>query len=157
MKLLYAGHRYHTNQVPIMKGWQERGDEVHFFAQYEGVTEVHDYVHFHLMKPTRGTLRRYRELDRTLPEDKAESAKIRAFMPDFWDLYRSIRAIMPDVVILREYAKPNAVIVLVCRLLGIRNIVMYTQVPLYGAPEQLSKGQKVFRRLCFPKARILSG
>lgn len=152
MKLLYVGHRYHTNQVPVMKGWSERGEEAYFFAQFQGVTEVHDYVNFHLMKPTRGTLRRYAEIDRTCPADVAESKKIRAFMPDFPDLIRKIREIRPDLVILREYAKPNAVVVLACRLLGIRNIVMYTQVPLYGMEEQLSLGQKLFRTLCFPKA-----
>lgn len=152
MKLLYVAFRYHTNQVPVMKGWHDRGDEVYFFAQFEGVTEVHDYVNFYLMKPTKGTLRRYAQLDRDYPADQAETKKIRAFMPDFWDVYNKIKEIQPDIVILREYAKPNSVVIMACRMLGIKNIVMYVQTPLYGEGETLSKGQKIFRTLCFPKA-----
>lgn len=152
MKLLYVGFRYHTNQVPIMKGWSQRGDEVYYFAQFEGVSEVHDYVNFSLMKPTKGTLRRNALLDRDYPADVAESKKIRAFMPDLWDVYKKIRAIRPDVVIIREYSKPNSVVVLACRLLGIKNVVMYVQTPLYGKGEKLNRGQKLFRSLCFPSA-----
>ena len=46
MKILYVSHRYHTNQVHIMKGWHDRNVEVMFLAQYEGVSEIHDYVTF---------------------------------------------------------------------------------------------------------------
>lgn len=152
MKLLYVGFRYHTNQVPVMKGWSERGDEVHFFAQFEGVTEVHDYVNFHLMKPTKATLRRYAQIDQAYPADEAESRKIRAFMPDFLWVYREVKKIMPDIVILREYAKPNSVVVLVCRLLGIKTIVMYVQTELYGKGERYGIGKSLFRTLLFPKA-----
>lgn len=152
MKLLYIAPRYHTNQVPVMKGWHDRGVEVHFFAQFEGVSEVHDYVNFHLMKPSAATVKKFERLERENGAAVAESMKIRAFMPDFPALYRSIREIMPDVVIVREYSKPNAMAVLACRMLGIRNIVMYVQIPLYGREEKYGIGKQIFRKLCFPKA-----
>ena len=51
-RILYASHRYHTNQVPIMKGWDEKGVKVKFLAQYQGVSEIHDYVDFHQLSPS---------------------------------------------------------------------------------------------------------
>ena len=36
---MYIAARYHTNQIPIMKGWKEHGDEVVFLSQYKGGTE----------------------------------------------------------------------------------------------------------------------
>lgn len=152
MRLLYISHRYHTNQLPVMAGWNARGDEVYFLAQFEGIVEEHDYVHFYRMKPTAATLRRYAELDKKFPADEAESKKIRAFIPDLWDTLKKIKEIRPDVVILRDYAKTNAVVVLCCRLLRIRNLVMYVQTPLYGSAGNQSILQRIFRAACFPRA-----
>ena len=50
MKLLYVAPRYHTNQVPIMRGFHKYDCKVMFMAQYEGVNEVHDNVDFYLLK-----------------------------------------------------------------------------------------------------------
>lgn len=39
MRVMYVAPRYHTNQIPIMKGWMKAGDEVCFVSQYCGGTE----------------------------------------------------------------------------------------------------------------------
>lgn len=42
MNVMYVAPRYHTNQIPIMRGWVEKGDKVSFVSQYQGKTE--DYA-----------------------------------------------------------------------------------------------------------------
>ena len=41
MNILYAATRYHTNQVPVMRGWHEDGANVKFMVQYCGTIESH--------------------------------------------------------------------------------------------------------------------
>ena len=41
MRVLYVAPRYHTNQVPIMKGWIKEGHEVLFVSQLLGTGEDH--------------------------------------------------------------------------------------------------------------------
>ena len=44
MRFLYVAPRYHTNQIPIMKGLIENGHEVRFFGHYAGRIEDYAYV-----------------------------------------------------------------------------------------------------------------
>ena len=46
MRVLYVAPRYHTNQIPVMKGWQAGGHEVVFISQFAGTPE--DYT---VLKP----------------------------------------------------------------------------------------------------------
>ena len=130
-RILYVSHRYHTNQVPVMKGWYESGVDVLFMAQYEGVSEVHDFVKFHRMKPSAATKLYNRYADSHYNASVAESKKNVAFIPDFTDVYKTIKSFRPQVVIIRNMSRGNAVICLVCKLLGIRYVINYTQTPLY--------------------------
>lgn len=130
-RILYVSHRYHTNQVPIMKGWYESGVDVLFMAQYEGVSEVHDFVNFHKMKSSAITKLYNRYADSHYNASVAESKKNVAFVPDFMDVYKTIKKFRPQVVIIRNMSRGNAVICLVCKLLGIRYVINYTQTPLY--------------------------
>ena len=41
MRFLYVAPRYHTNQVPIIRGLKRKGHEVCFLSQYAG--KVEDY------------------------------------------------------------------------------------------------------------------
>lgn len=51
-RVTYMAPRYHTNQVPVMRGWRDAGVEVQFLAQYQGVGEVHDGVKFYQLHPS---------------------------------------------------------------------------------------------------------
>ena len=130
-RILYVSHRYHTNQVPIMKGWEDNRVEVLFLAQYEGVSEVHDYVRFKCMKPSVYTRCYNWFADSYYDASKAESKKNVAFIPSFWDVLKTIKAFMPQIVILRNMSKGNAVICIICKLLRIKYVINYTQTPLY--------------------------
>ena len=130
-RILYVSHRYHTNQVPIMKGWKDHGVEVLFLVQYEGVSEVHDYVRFKCMKPSVYTRCYNWFADSYYDASKAESKKNVAFIPSFWNVLKTIKAFMPQIVILRNMSKGNAVICIICKLLRIKYVINYTQTPLY--------------------------
>ena len=148
MKILYVAPRYHTNQVPIMKGWNECGVEVDFLAQYEGISEVHDYVQFFLMEPTKGSQRLFKKIEATNPPDVAESIKIKKFSPRLLDVYKKLKKSKPDIVVLREFSKVNAIVIIACRLAKIKKIVMYVQAPIYNFKQEMKVGKKLFRK-CF--------
>lgn len=40
MNIVYIAPMFHTNQMPIVKGWVEHGDQVCFICQYRGKTEI---------------------------------------------------------------------------------------------------------------------
>ena len=42
MRFLYVAPRYHTNQVPIIRGLKRKGHEVCFLSQYAGKVEDAD-------------------------------------------------------------------------------------------------------------------
>lgn len=130
-RILYVSHRYHTNQVPIMKGWDGQGVQVLFMAQYEGVSEVHDYVIFHHMRPSLYTRIYSKYADWRYDASLAESKKIIAFIPSFADVYRTVKEFAPQIVVLRNMSIGNALICIVCKLLGIQYLISYTQTPLY--------------------------
>ena len=44
MRIMYVLHRYHTNQIAIMKGWKEHGDELKLLTWYTGKVEDHTAV-----------------------------------------------------------------------------------------------------------------
>ncbi len=132
MKILYAAYRYHTNQVPIMHGWKSENAEVQFFVQYQGAIESHDDVEMHVMKPSSLSRILFKLFDKRYDPVKAENLKIKYFIPDFSDLYNAIKKFMPDVVIIRNYRVIGMYVHAVCKMLGIKNVVIYTQYPIYG-------------------------
>lgn len=148
-RILYVSHRYHTNQVPIMKGWKSCGVNVLFMAQYEGVSEVHDYVQFCRMAPSAITKLRCKYIDSHYDASTAESKKNVAFIPSFWKLYKRIRDFNPQIVIIRNMSKGNAVICLICKLLGIKYVVNYSQTPLYRKAAE-KKTLSVIAKLVYP-------
>ena len=42
MRVLYVAPRFHTNQIPIIRGWVKNGDQVLFISQFSGAVE--DYT-----------------------------------------------------------------------------------------------------------------
>ena len=129
---MYVSHRYHTNQIPVMKGWYESGVNVKFLSQYEGVGEVHEYVDYHKMKPSILFVIYSWLVGKIYSPIIAEKKRITGFVPDIFSLWKTIRDFDPDVVIYRDYNKCNAIITVICRMLGKKNIINYTQTPIYG-------------------------
>jgi glycosyltransferase involved in cell wall biosynthesis len=132
MKILYVATRYHTNQVPVMRGWHEDGANVKFMVQYCGTIESHDYVDLQMMKPSWFSRMLFRMFEKRYNHVRAENLKIKTFVPDLWDIYKTIRKFNPDVVIIRNYRMLGIIVNIACKMLGIKNVVIYTQYPIYG-------------------------
>ena len=132
MNILYVAPRYHTNQVPIMRGWNKVGASVKFLVVYQGTIESCEFVDLQVIKPSLFSRIIYRLIDITCNPVKSESWKSKTFIPEFNGIYKSIKDFKPDVVIIREYSLFGLVANMVCRLLKIKNVVIYTQYPIYG-------------------------
>lgn len=130
-RILYASHRYHTNQVPIMKGWYEKGVKVKFLAQYQGISEEHDYVEYHQLSPSLLTIVYNWIADKIYDPSIAEGKKSVFFLPSFFDTFKQIHEFKPQLVILRSRSICNAIICLACKLIGIKYIINYTQTELF--------------------------
>lgn len=131
MRILYVGHRYHTNQVPVMKGWARLGVKVLFMSQYCGKIEDNDSVENYVMKESLISKVYYFRLKRKYKPSDVESRHNKYFIPSVIDIFFIIKKFNPDLIIIRGKTIGNAFVVAVCRLLGKKNIIIYDQSPLY--------------------------
>lgn len=136
MNILYVATRYHTNQVPVMRGWHEDGAKVKFMVQYCGTIESHDYVDLQVMRPSWLSRMLFRLFGKLYNSVKAENLKIKTFIPDLWDIYKTIKIFRPDVVIIRNYRILGIMVNFACKLLGVKNTVIYNQYPIYGMKKE---------------------
>lgn len=136
MKILYVAPRFHTNQVPIMKGFLEAGDEVKFISQYQGGTEDYSVIEpvvlgysalfnviLNLVNGLKKMTGKYRKNDFNF------QAKF-GFLPK--KKFKNILDEMqPDAVILRDRSIYNIAITTICKKKNIK-CILYTQSPYYG-------------------------
>lgn len=157
MILLYIAPRYHTNQVPIMKGWHDRGDRVHFWAQFEGVSEVHDYVVFQkISKSFLGNIIS-EAIDKKNPSEVAEDRKITRFIPSMTWLITELKKVRPDIVIMRECTINTLLCYFACRICGIKKVILYTQSSCYRlSSKSYSKEniREIIKIILFPRVRF---
>lgn len=132
MNILYIATRYHTNQVPVMRGWSEIGVKVRFMVQFFGVIESHEFVDLQVMRPSLFSRLLFRIIEKFYDSVKSETLKKKSFVPDILGMYNSIKEFRPDVVIIRNYRILGIIANIVCRSIGIKNVVIYTQYPIYG-------------------------
>lgn len=152
MRILYIAPRYHTNQVPVMHGWKNVGAEVFFFAQHEGVSEVHDDVEFRLIKKSLLTKTKFFLYDKFYSPEKREGKKSQKFSPSFIWMYKNIKEIAPEVVIIRERYQTCMIAKMVCDLLGIKNVILYNQKPLSDySDEHENPIKQVVKNTLFPR------
>ena len=106
MRFVFTAPRYHTNQHFAIKALLDAGHEVSFLALRRGQSEVYEVLH---------------------PSILGEAAPVRLWMRT----WRQMRALRPDVVVVRD--PPTAfglVSVAAARLMG-RTVVFYTHTPVY--------------------------
>lgn len=158
MKVMYVASRYHSNQIPVVKGWLENGDEVCFVVQFRGGSEDYSLItpyELGYSKLFGGILAVYRTVRR-----KAIAA---AGIPQYFQaqfgfpsnsrVVKILKEFQPDVVILRDRCVYNAVITRVCRKMNIKTI-LYNQTPLYETePEKTDIAHRVIRQAC-PTVRM---
>lgn len=150
-RILYTAPRYHTNQVPIMHGWHERGCRVMFMATFVGVSEVHDSVEFHLLKKSLISRLLFKYIDARYDANQVEWKKVCSFIPAVWDTAKKIKAFRPDIVIMRERVLPNAIIYLICRTLGIKKVIQYVQTPIADGVFNDNTLKRMVQKFLFPK------
>lgn len=132
MRFLYVAPRYHTNQIPIMKGLKERGHTVCFLSHYAGKIEDYSY----LTPEVVGYSSIFKAVDylyvHLLHKDdpKAADKKLLCGFPPAFRLSRRIKNFKPDIVIIRERSVYSMVTYLICRYYRIPAI-LYNQSPLW--------------------------
>ncbi len=156
MRVLYIAPRYHTNQVPIMKGWIREGHQVMFISQLIGDGEDHRDL-----KPIAlGYSPVYnfffgienRLLRRDDPDLKFRESSKKGY-PPYFALKKLIRGFEPDVVILRERSLYNIVAYHICRKLGIPAI-LYNQSPVWEEKREKNPLLRRLVRRLSPKYRM---
>ena len=161
MKILYTAPRFHTNQVPIVKGLLERGHEVRIFVAFEGAIEDHSLLEPLVLRPSRETLRERRQLSRTKQESNIEGIVGWHFIPDYAFLKKVFLDYMPDIVICREKISLTLCVYVLCKENAIP-CILYDQEPVFFKPGAVNKpavpGRKagLFKRLCGKAHRMLS-
>lgn len=132
MRFLYVAPRYHTNQIPIMKGLKERGHTVCFLSHYAGKIEDYSY----LTPEVVGYSSIFKAIDYLYVhllhrnDPKAADKKLLRGFPPIFRLSRRIRNFKPDIAVIRERSVYSMVTYLICRRYHIP-AVLYNQSPLW--------------------------
>lgn len=139
MRLLYIAPRLHPNQIGIMNGWKENGDEVFFLARKIGNNEDHSIV-----KPDIITYswisRLFISIYKIIKRNDAYAGNIDLLygFPSGRKIYKYLKKIRPDIVILREKSLYSIVCNRQCNKLKISTLV-YNQNPVMVVPEDLKR------------------
>jgi glycosyltransferase involved in cell wall biosynthesis len=155
MKFLFVAPRFHTNQIPVIDALLNKDHTVVFLSQRAGYTEDYSLIKPYFLK--KSFIWRFIEkiIDFKYPQNEAETYKINIFIPSLINLYKLIKNYNPDVVILRNRNITSLISYMVCRLLGIKKVLLYNQTPLYlNGTKSMSFKKKIIRKIFFPKVRI---
>lgn len=130
MRFLFVAPRFHTNQYFITKILKQKGHDVHMFVRFEvPVIEKQDIIQPVIIKhsPVFDFLTK-----KIFRKEKDNHFQIRWGFPFFRNYFNKLKELKPNVVIIRD---PNQIFsfitLLMCRALKIKNIIIYTQGPLY--------------------------
>jgi glycosyltransferase involved in cell wall biosynthesis len=136
---MYIAPRYHTNQIPIIKGWVEHGDEVCFVSRCLGPIEDYSVIE-PIVVPYSGLsnfiIQTYKSLQKNNPYAADLSLKIG--FPKRKQIRKVIADFRPDIVILREKSVYSIICYGICKRLGIKAIT-YNQSPLYDVPDKFNR------------------
>ena len=139
MRIMYIAPRYHTNQIPIIKGWVEHGDEVCFVSRCLGPIEDYSVIE-PIVVPYSGLsnfiIQTYKSLQKNNPYAADLSLKIG--FPKRKQIRKVIADFRPDIVILREKSVYSIICYGICKRLGIKAIT-YNQSPLYDVPDKFNR------------------
>lgn len=134
MRIMYVAPRYHTNQLDIVKGLMDRGDEVKYICYY--TSQIEDYS---LLQPEVLGFSSFSQFINNfyinvIKKNKrgALDIRIKYGIPPVKRLKRLIREFNPDILILRDrtfysifanWCKPKGTI-----------SILYNQSPYYDKP-----------------------
>ena len=135
MKVLYICPRYHTNQIPVVKGWQERGDEVAFLVRARGPIEDYSELEPVMAEYAPSAKFLVRLWCMLHPRDPAAPDMIlKIGYPRKREVDSFLRSFRPELVILRERSIYSIVCYrLIKRIVPEARVILYNQSPLYPA------------------------
>ena len=156
MRLLYVAPRFHSNQIPIMKGWQQEGAKVLFVSQFAPPDEDHGVLEPMVLGYSSFFEAFFRLLRfllwRNDKSDKREyDWRTKVGFPPLFSASRILRRFRPDIVILRERTLYNVPFALCCKRAGIP-CILYNQTAL-DMDDQSSIGKRL-TKLLFPRVRM---
>lgn len=158
MKVLYVAPRYHTNQVPIMKGFLDAGDEVIFVSQYAGGTEDYSVLkpvilgYSFLFKEILKLYQFYKKCRHQYREnDYNFQAKFGLLPKKKWNSL--CKDFAPDIVIMRDRSLYNIAIYKSCKKKNIP-CILYTQTPFWEPVQEKNDIIRQYFRKNTPKLRM---
>ena len=154
MRFLYVAHRYHTNQVPIMKGLREHGHEVCFISHYQGKLEDYsdvtpvfagyskvfcavNWIYVHVLQRK---------------NSKACDMRLKYGFPSMGKIRKIVSGFRPDLMIIRERSVYSIFTCLACKGLKIP-MILYNQSPLWEDEIKNDLPHRIVKGL-LPKIRI---
>lgn len=154
MKFLYVAPRYHTNQIPIIRGLKRAGHEVCFLSQYAGKMEDYRDVTPVVVGYSPFFLFWDRLYLKWMGKRDAYAAdrKIKLGFPPIGRLAGQIKKSGADVAILRERSVYSVAACLLCRRYHIPAI-LYNQSPLWEDRIKEDIPHRLMRRLT-PEVRM---
>lgn len=136
MNIIYIAPRYHTNQIPIVKGWLKAGDNVEFLCQYRMQSEDYTFLQPIILGYSK-IFSIILKIYRIIFKNKLKNAQIPMSFnvmfgfPPMSKIKRIIKEFKPDVIIYRDRSVYNALIYQYCQRKNIKGI-LYNQTPYYG-------------------------
>ena len=152
MKVVYIAPMFHTNQVPIVKGWVEHWHQVAFVCQYQGRTENHKYctpyvLGYSALFNAVNALRSFWYKKSAVACAYPEAFRDKCGFPPLIRLFRYLKKQAPDIVILRERSLYSIFAYFICRLLKFP-CILYNQTPLWdNEPPRNDFAHKLVKKL----------
>jgi len=140
MRVLYVAPRYHTNQIPIMKGWIENGHQVMFISQFQAAVEDYSILepiilgYSKALEPFLKVFLRLR-YGKSYTEEKEYALRIKIGIPPIGEMKKHMERFGPEVVIVRERSLYNIPFYLYCKKRKI-SCILYNQSPVWDVPER---------------------
>lgn len=158
MRVLYVAPRYHTNQIPIVKGWIQNGHEIMFISQFAGTLEDYDTLKPIILGYSASTkvfigIYRFFFCRKEKSPKKEFDLKIKIGLPPVKKAKKYMDDFEPDVVIVRERSLYNIPFILLCRKKKIP-CILYNQSPLWDKPGRDQGWKKKILLPLFPAVRM---
>lgn len=157
MKVVYVAPRFHTNQIPIMRGWIEKGHSVFFVSQYQGKTEDYSVLKpiilgyakiFNIFNKIMGAIKR-----KDIKNSNVEYFQTHYGFPSILRVRKLLRELNPDLMIMRDRSIYNVVVFHEAKKMKIP-CILYNQTPYWETEETKNDLlHKIIRNNC-PKYRI---
>lgn len=156
VKILFVAPRVHPNQVPIIQGFINKGDEVYYCVAHKKNFEKYAGANVFVISPSILHKNYNKYIIKKRGENYAENSSLYKFIPCVKELKNVIRDIKPNLVVIRNRSIFSLYTYIICKQLNIKKVLLYNQTPIYKKKQNIS-AKKLFNKFAFslfPKKRI---